>query len=222
MAFNVFLPIVRGWKPRDMEGIEKWFHIYPIALALITGVFGSAFTTAGPLAFWCWIACDEEGIPAENLNHGKCWARVVALYGPLILNCVICLGLLVPMIKVLVGHMRKQKSTGTSASGGNDGVKKGFNKTVSFLGVYSTIVVAASAGRLRNSIKPDPTVEGKMSLTEFSAALIPVFVIGVFSINRWYCPGSKKQRVTDQSTTSTKGNTDGASERSERNLNAKK
>jgi hypothetical protein len=31
MALNVFLPVVKGWKKGDMEGIEKWFHIYPLA-----------------------------------------------------------------------------------------------------------------------------------------------------------------------------------------------
>jgi hypothetical protein len=222
MALNVYLPIVRGWKPRDIEAVEKWFHLYPFLTALVFSIIAAVTTTAGPLAFWCWITCEETGIPIENLNPGKCWIRILVLYGPLILNCVACLGMLIPLVKLLLTHIRKATASNSNSGGGGEGAKKGFRKTVIFLVIYSGIVIAASAGRVKGALQVDPTSEGKIGLTEFSAALIPIAVVGIFASTKWFNPFSKQNIVlggdTGASQRSTKGATDAASTGSEREM----
>jgi hypothetical protein len=222
MALNVYLPIVRGWKPLDMEAVQKWFHIYPMVLGCICAVIGAATTTAGPLAFWCWITCEEEGIPSENLNVGMCWMRIVVLYGPLILNSGACLCILIPMVRLLLSHVRKATSGATATSGGGEGAKKGFKKTVLFLLVYSGIVIGASVGRVRGALKVDKATEGKISITEYSAALIPMCVVGIFAFAKWINPFSKQKTVFDASGASTSARSASEKAGSERENNSKK
>jgi hypothetical protein len=217
-ALNVYLPIVRGWKPRDLEAVEKWFHIYPIALGSICAIVASSLTTAGPLAFWCWIICEETGLPSTpNLNPGMCWVRILALYGPLILNCLACLGMLIPLVIILLSHVRKSNSGSTATSGGGEGAKKGFNKTVIFLVLYSGMVIGASAGRVRGALSPSEG-DGNISVTEYSAALIPIAVVGMFAVSKWFNPFAKQQKIivgdggaSQRSTATTKGATDAGS-----------
>ncbi len=92
---------------------------------------------------------------------------------------------------MLFMHMRKTKSKSSTTSSGGEGAKKGFQKTVTFLAVYSISTFAASTGRVRGSLSVDPTTEGKLSITEFTAAVISICMILVFGISKWFNPCSK-------------------------------
>jgi hypothetical protein len=92
------------------------------------------------------------------------------------------------MVKMLFHHVQKTQS---KTSGGGEGAKKGFQKTVIFLLFYSGLVFAASAGRVRGSFVVDPSSEGKIGISEYAGAVIPVCVVGIFGLSKWFNPFSK-------------------------------
>jgi hypothetical protein len=197
MSLNIYLPIVRGWKPREMEAVEMWFHVYPLTIGVIFAIITAAMTTAGPLSFWCWIICEEAGVPSANMNPGKCWTRILTMYGPLILSCVAVLCMLLPLVKILLTHFRKATTGSTATSGGGEGAKKGFQNTVIFLVLYSGIIIGASAGRVKGALAPLTTAgDSSVGITEFAAALIPMTVIGIFASAKWFNPFGKPQSVS--------------------------
>jgi hypothetical protein len=117
---------------------------------------------------------------------------------------------------ILLSHVKKSNSGSTATSGGGEGAKKGFNKTVIFLGLYSAMVIGASSGRIRGALTPGEG-DANISVTEYSAALIPIAVVGMFAVSKWFNPFAKQQKIIvgdggasqrSTATTNTKGGTD--------------
>ncbi len=52
---------------------------------VIMCIISISVTDYGPMALYCWTRCAENGIDAEFTNDGKCYMRLVTLYGWMIL-----------------------------------------------------------------------------------------------------------------------------------------
>ena len=68
----------------------------------------------GPLATYCGVRCEEEGLSNTWTNPGKCYLRLVALYGPLGILALPTMVFSVVVIRKLYQHasLMSNKKTG--------------------------------------------------------------------------------------------------------------
>ena len=134
-------------------------------------------TDYGPMALYCWTRCAENGIDSQFTSDGRCYMRLVTLYGWMILfgPCSMYLSL-----QVLL-HLRKSANTGKKLSNRRgksqinskvDTIHKAAKSIAIFTAVFGFVISIACVIRLRSSIDPDPSREGKASLVEFATAII--------------------------------------------------
>ena len=194
-AFQVYLSVVRGVSSRKMKDYIKFMHAYvaipPILICITQYSLG---VQMGPMGMYCWIACSEAD---TIINESMCWTRI-SQYGPLAVHCLVGVCFLVPMVNLLISHMKKSAKT-NSTSGG---AKKGFKKTVIFLTIYLIISATASISRIRQSISPNPETEGQIGSAELAGAIATICIITLFSSNKFYILGNKPPYVTSSSTVS--------------------
>ena len=147
---------------------------------MVLCIISISLTDYGPMALYCWTRCAENGIDAEFTNDGKCYMRLVTLYGWMILfgPCSMYLSL-----QVLL-HLRKNANTGKQMTKVNhgrgksqmkskvDAIHKAARSIAIFTAVFGFIITLACIVRLRSSIQPDPSREGRVSLVEFGTAII--------------------------------------------------
>ena len=147
-----------------------------VLVSVVMPLIAAIETKFGPLALYCWIRCDEEGIDSKFTNTGKCWWRIVSLYGWFGVYGLPAVFYSVQVLRKLHQH---QKSLGKSAQAmaTRDAQKKlgGFTMVFCFICTLSSIV------RLPSSLQPNPKTAANISFVEYGTLLIPIAGYFIFA-----------------------------------------
>lgn len=83
LAWYYLLSIHQNWSDRKMRKIEKWFHIIPIAFAIVSSSIALGFDMYGNVDWLCWILPDvPEGEEPTNAQKNFRIFQWMFLFGP--------------------------------------------------------------------------------------------------------------------------------------------
>ena len=80
LSFYYLLAVRYGWKEHELKRIEPYFHVLPVAWALLTGIAGLPLQIFNSANLWCWIG---DGPPGSGRNGNTDPYRWGFFYGPL-------------------------------------------------------------------------------------------------------------------------------------------
>jgi len=79
LAQYFLLTIYYSWRERDLEKVEKWFHIVPISFAIFTSTFALASDLYENVEWLCWINPEPKETPIQKSFKLIQW---LFLFGP--------------------------------------------------------------------------------------------------------------------------------------------
>ena len=83
LAWYYLLSIHQNWSDRKIRKIEKWFHIIPIAFAIVSSSIALGFDMYGNVDWLCWILPDvPEGEEPTNAQKNFRIFQWMFLFGP--------------------------------------------------------------------------------------------------------------------------------------------
>lgn len=83
LAWYYLLSIHKNWSDRKIRKIEKWFHIIPIAFAIVSSSIALGFDMYGNVDWLCWILPDvPEGEEPTNAQKNFRIFQWMFLFGP--------------------------------------------------------------------------------------------------------------------------------------------
>mmetsp|Transcript_11665 Transcript_11665/g.27940 ORF Transcript_11665/g.27940 Transcript_11665/m.27940 type:complete len:570 (-) Transcript_11665:213-1922(-) len=80
LSFYYLLAVRYGWKEHELKRVEPYFHVLPVAWALLTGIAGLPLQIFNSANLWCWIG---DGPPGSGRNENTDPYRWGFFYGPL-------------------------------------------------------------------------------------------------------------------------------------------
>merc|ERR1712224_1120969 len=175
-------------------------HVIFPSIVILLVILNGTLAVQGPLGAYCGVRCAESGISTEFTNPGRCWVRLLNFY---MLTWVLC----PPTVYYagsLAWHVHKMHRSNRgatvehTASGQQPGGKQAasiasptkrkstrrvrrYTRLRQRLIVFSIFMAVACAGsglvRLRSSLDPDPSAEGRVSASEVFGCLISIFML---------------------------------------------
>jgi len=155
---------------------EKMVIATVVILSFVIPLIAAIETDFGPLALYCWIRCDEEGMDSKYTNPGKCWWRIISLYGWFGVYSLPAVFYSVQVLRKLHQHHKALgKSTHASAT------REAQKKLGLFTMVFCFICTLSSIVRLPSSLQPNPKTAANISFVEYGTLLIPIAGYFIFA-----------------------------------------
>jgi hypothetical protein len=162
-------------------GQPKWYQrkllVGMVALSLLLPLVAAASTDFGPLALYCWIRCNEDGMDGEYTNNGKCWWRLASMYAWFFIFGIPAVFYSIQVLRKLNAHSKTMAST----AHGN-ATKVALRKLGGFTMVFAFICTVASIVRVPSSLNPKGPVS--ISSVEYGTLLIPTAGFWLFGVGK--------------------------------------